>query len=264
MKIIVTGHKGFIGSNLKKELEKKYEVVGVEIEDLPNLSTILHDTKPNAIFHVGACSDTLNEQLDWMMETNWESTVLISNYCSQVNIPLIYSSTAAIYGDLHGYKNLYAWSKYTAEQHVVTNKQIALRYFNVYGPGEEHKGKMASVAYQSFTKHNNSVPVKLFPLNPRRDFVYIKDVVDANLFALKNYFKLEKKYYDVGVGKEESFEYVMDIMEIPYTYTEASEIPKNYQFNTVSNKDRWLKSWKPKYDLEKGLKEYKDYLCKSI
>lgn len=263
MKLIVTGYRGFIGSNLKRELEKKYDVLGVEVEDLPKLDKILNDYEPSAIFHVGACSNTLEQDVEMMMRLNWETTIIISEYCKKANIALVYSSTAAIYGDSEGKRNLYAWSKYAAEKYIIANKQIALRYFNVYGPGEEQKGRMASVAYQSFIKHKELLPVQLFPGNPRRDFVYVRDVVDANLFALKNYYKLDKKYYEVGSGKAESFEYVMELMEIPYTYTKPKAIPENYQFHTVSDKKGWMEGWKPKYDLEKGIKEYREYLCKT-
>ena len=264
MKIVVTGHEGFIGSNLKAELEKKYEVLGIELRDLPNLDDILETYKPSAIFHVGACSDTLQQDVELMMKLNWETTTLLSDYCKKLNIPMVYSSTAAIYGDDNSKRNLYAWSKHAGEKHVTANNQIALRYFNVYGPGEEHKGVMASIAYQSYTKHKQSTAVKLFPGQPRRDFVYVKDVVDANLYALKNYFKLEKKYYEVGVGKAETFEYILENLEIPFTYLGKEVVPKGYQYYTSSESMHWMKGWKPKYNLEKGLNEYKEYLCKTI
>lgn len=270
MNIVVTGHKGFIGRNLVKELEKKYTVYGFELENFQSrdwhstLNKQLHRIKPSAIFHVGAISDTLQTDVEFMMKYNWEVTTVFSDYCAQVNIPLIYSSTAAIYGDGNGNKNLYAWSKFAGEKHVIANEQIALRYFNVYGPGEEDKGTMASIAYQSFVKQKNSQEVKLFPGTPKRDFVYVGDVVNANIYALTNYFKLDRKYYDVGVGKANSFEYILEMMGIPFTYHQESQIPENYQFFTQSNESHWMKGWKPEYSIEKGMDQYNEYLHEKL
>jgi ADP-L-glycero-D-manno-heptose 6-epimerase len=114
----------------------------------------LNDYKVEGIFHVGACSNTLETDVNYMMTRNYESTKIISDFCSENDIPLIYSSSAANYGNNQEFpSNLYGWSKYVAEQHVIQNGGVALRYFNVYGPGEEHKGKMSSVAYQMMMKH---------------------------------------------------------------------------------------------------------------
>lgn len=270
MSILVTGHKGFIGRNLKAELEKSYTVYGLELEDFDcenwqdKLNKFLVEKKPSAVFHVGAISDTLQTDLEFMMKYNWEVTTILSDYCAQVDIPLIYSSTAAIYGDVHGNKNLYAWSKFAGEKHVIANYQIALRYFNVYGPGEEGKGKMSSIAYQSFVKFENNEEIKLFPGNPKRDFVYIKDVVNANIYALKNYFKLDRKFYDVGVGNANTFEYILEIAGIPFSYEDEAKIPKNYQFFTQSDRNNWMKGWSPNYSLEDGIKEYKEYYYEKL
>lgn len=270
MNIIVTGHKGFIGRNLAKKLSENHSVYGIEIKDLDcenwqsALYSITKKYKPTAIFHVGAISNTLHTDIETIMKYNWEATTIFSDYCAKVNIPLIYSSTAAIYGDTNGNKNLYAWSKYAGEKHVIANKQIALRYFNVYGPGEEDKGNMASIAYQSYIKHGNKEKVRLFTGNPKRDFVYIDDIVNANIYALTNYFKLDRKYYEVGVGEVNTFEYILEIMNIPYSYYDKSKIPGNYQFFTQSNREKWMKGWKPEYSLEKGLEKYKDYLHEKL
>lgn len=273
MKVLVTGDQGFIGSNLKKalELNEDYKVYGLDKElfDSPNwkqeLELYLDKVCFDAIFHVGACADTLNQDVEYMMTRNYESTVIISNWAKQDGTAVIYSSSAANYGDPKGKRNLYAWSKYAAEEHVIANGQIALRYFNVYGPGEEHKGKMASVAYQMFVKHKNGEAIKLFPGRPKRDFVYIQDVVNANLQALWNYDELAGVWwYDIGSGEANSFESVLEHLDIPYTYTDESEIPTNYQMFTQANKQYMLPGWKPKYTLEKGLKLYKEYLCKTF
>jgi ADP-L-glycero-D-manno-heptose 6-epimerase len=272
IKALLTGSKGFIGQNLKIELIKQgfdvseinediFDSNGWKVELLLQLIRI----KPEVIFHVGACSDTLEKDVNYMMILNFEFTKMLVDWSLQNDSKLIYSSSAASYGEnnLHP-SNLYGWSKYVAEQYVITNNGIGLRYFNVYGPKEEHKGKMASVAYQSYVKNMNGEECKLFPKKPTRDFVYVKDIVSANMFAFLNYNELNKKYYDVGSGESRSFEDVLDNLDIPYTYHDEKMIPQGYQFFTCSDKDKWMTGWKPEYNLEKGLKDYKSYLELSI
>lgn len=267
-KVLLTGSEGFIGKNLKEELESRgYEISEIN-EDIfdskswkVDLLLFLERTKPEVIFHVGACSDTLEQNVNYMMILNYEFTKELVDWSMQNNSQLIYSSSAASYGEEGLYpSNLYGWSKYVAEQYVISNNGIALRYFNVYGPKEEHKGKMASVAYQSFVKNLDGQKCKLFPKKPTRDFVYVKDVVSANLFASENYRELNKKYYDVGSGESRSFEDVMNNLEIPFEYHHEEVIPKGYQFYTCSDKTKWMPNWKAEYNLEKGIKDYKGYL----
>ena len=174
---------------------------------------------------------------------------------------MIYASSASVYG-IDGTKptNLYGWSKYVAEDYVRLNGGIGLRYFNVYGPGEENKGKMASVAYQMFIKNIKGEKITLFPKKPQRDFVYIKDVISANIFAMENYHENMGQWYEVGSGDARTFEDVLDILEIPYTYHNEKDIPKGYQFHTKSNSENWMVGWTPQYNLEKGLKDYLIFL----
>ncbi len=152
--------------------------------------------------------------------------------------------------------------KYVGEGYVISNGGIALRYFNVYGPGEENKGKMASVAYQMFIKNIKGEKITLFPKKPQRDFVYIKDIVSANIHALKNYEELSGKYYEVGSGTARTFEDVLNNMGIEYGYTSEDVIPNGYQFYTCSDKSKWMNGWESKWDLEMGIKDYKEYLKK--
>ena len=135
-----------------------------------------------------------------------------------------------------------------------TSRFIALRYFNVYGQGEQNKGRMASVAFQS---HRNG-KFRLFPGEPKRDFVYIKDVVDATIYPLFNH--VNPGVYEVGSGEARTFEDVLNIMNVKYTYRKRSDIPKGYQFFTKANKNEFMDGWEPIYNLEKGLEEYKEYL----
>jgi ADP-L-glycero-D-manno-heptose 6-epimerase len=263
MKAIITGTKGFIGKNLLNRLSNDYECFEINEDIFDNvdwtktLFDVLEDSLCHVIFHVGACSDTMNTDVNYMMTRNYEFTRIISEFCAGHDIPLIYSSSAANYGVNDKYpSNLYGWSKYTSEQHVIQNGGVALRYFNVYGPGEENKGRMASVAYQMIMKKNNGEPIKLFPLKPKRDFVYIDDVIEANIHAYKNYDEYRFSFFEVGSGESREFEDMMIILGLEYTYTSITDIPEGYQFFTKSDKTRWMSNWEPKFNLEDGLTEY--------
>lgn len=265
MKILITGTEGFIGRNLLNELSDKYEIYTLEESDLSSdwKSKVenFFGLNLSVVFHVGACSDTLEQNVNYMMFLNYEVTKYLTDLCSEYNIPIIYSSSAANYGINNEYpSNLYGWSKYTGEGYVTSNNGIALRYFNVYGPGEEDKGRMSSVAYQMFLKHKKSEDIKLFPKKPKRDFVYIKDVISANLYAFKNFNTLSGKWYEVGSGNANLFEDILEYMDFDYSYHDESIIPNGYQFYTCSDKSKWMDGWFPKYDLKSGITDYLKYL----
>jgi ADP-L-glycero-D-manno-heptose 6-epimerase len=267
MRILITGTDGFIGKNLLNELKDDNDILEINegifdsddwINDLHNQ---LNSFKPEVIFHVGACSDTLEQNVNYMMVVNYLFTQKLSDWCKLFNCKMIYSSSAANYGvnQIHP-SNLYGWSKFVGEQYVVLNGGIGLRYFNVYGPLEENKGKMSSVAYQMLEKQKEGQEIKIFPNKPQRDFVYVKDVISANLYALNHYFDLNSKWYEVGSGDARTFEDVLDILDISYSYHEENKIPKGYQFFTKSNEDKWMNGWKPIFKIDNGLIEYKKYL----
>ena len=268
MKILITGTKGFIGSNLLKNLQKNKENIFLEInEDFlisekwqTEIFQKLDEFRPEVIYHIGACSDTLETNVQYMMLTNFEFTKCLVDWCQNQKVPLVYSSSAANYGsEGKTPSNLYAWSKYTAECYVNANGGISLRYFNVYGPRENHKGRMASVIYQAIIhKKNSHAKFKLFPKRPLRDFVYVDDVVNANIYAFENYEKLKGNFYDVGSGNAEPFEKILEILQIDYHYCDENQIPNGYQFYTCSNKEKWMSGWEPKFDLESGIKKYVD------
>jgi len=264
MKICVTGNKGFIGKALQTELEKRAGLVVVPIEEWifdrepwqPRLKEYIEKLSPNAVFHVGACADTMNTNVNYMMTRNVESTMILADWCRGNNVPMIYSSSAAVEGS-HGHpETLYAWSKYLGEKYVVACGGIALRYFNVYGSSEAHKGKMASIAFQSYKKDKWGEKVLLFPKKPHRDFVYVNDVVSANIHAWQNYDKLDKTWYHVGSGQTRTFEDVLDLMQIPFDYTSEDKIPYNYQYLTEADSKRFMEGWNPLYPLEEGIKDY--------
>jgi nucleoside-diphosphate-sugar epimerase len=179
-------------------------------------------------------------------------TADLAEFCQRESIPLIYSSSAAIYGNSYpdpSPLNLYAWSKYLGERFVTAAGGVSLRYFNVYGATEYKKLNMASVATQAFLRFRNSKrPFHLFPGKPKRDFIHVSDVVTANLAAL-DLCQTEQLHYprvfDVGTAETMTFEEVLDLMEVPYIYTASDSVPAGYQWETKARKDRWIPNWKP-------------------
>ncbi|MDN7132020.1 ADP-glyceromanno-heptose 6-epimerase [Halomonas sp. MC140] len=181
--------------------------------------------KIEAIFHEGACSDTTEWDGHYMMENNFEYSKVLLNYCEQQGIPFLYASSAATYGGSEVFKeapecekplNVYGYSKLLFDQHVrsrwseLTTQVVGFRYFNVYGPREQHKGKMASVAYHNHLQVRNDETLKLFGAYggyeagmQSRDFVYVGDVVDVNLWFLDNPDK--SGIFNLGTGRAEPF-----------------------------------------------------------
>lgn len=265
--VLVTGKNGFIAKNLIKELESKGYIVTtidynnkvVDIKD--EIYNLLNKHRFDGVFHVGACSDTLETDANYMMSRNYESTKAYADWCELNDKKFIYSSSAANYGVNNLYpSNLYGWSKYVGEDYTKRTGGIALRYFNVYGEGEEHKKKMASVAYQMFVSDKKNKTILLFPGSPKRDFVYVKDIVDSNIFAYENYEKLRGKHYDVGSGEARTFEEMLNLMNIEYQLTDWPAIPKGYQFYTKADPNKFMPGWSPKYNLELGIESYLKYL----
>lgn len=255
MNTLITGHKGFVGKNLSTRFDK---FIGIDEEYTQiDLYNILDELELDVIFHIGACSDTLNTDIQFMMRRNYLSTKWIMDWCKDNNVKMIYSSSASIYGS-NGIEptNVYGWSKLIGEDYVLSNGGVALRYFNVYGPGEEHKGYMSSIIYQNYNKEL----VKLFPGNPSRDFVYIDDVVNANLHCLNNFDSLKGRWFEVGTGQSITFETIFGNLGIKVEYKDISEIPNGYQFYTKSNQKNWMPNWKPTIFIEEGVKRYLDYL----
>jgi ADP-L-glycero-D-manno-heptose 6-epimerase len=255
MRAAITGYRGFIGRRLLSFFELSMGIDEGHTKD--ELYSQLDYFKPDVVFHIGACSNTLITNVNYIMQTNYISTKWIADWCYDNKVKLIYASSAAVYG-IDGTKptNLYGWSKLIGEDYVINKGGIALRYFNVYGPGEEHKGNMASMIYQNIKKKI----VKLFPNKPKRDFVYIDDVTNANVYALVNYNKLKGKWYEVGSGESSLFETIFDEIGIEYEYLNETDIPMGYQFQTLSLKENWMPGWKPKINLKAGIKRYKKYL----
>ena len=255
MKIILTGAKGFIGSNVLKALKSRGDYVYQIHQDKNqwenDLELVNQVKNCDGIFHIGAISDTTLQDCNEMLYWNYTLSKKLFDLARKYDKKVVYSSSAATYGLGNGIPtNIYGWSKQLAEEYGLkaNEKFVALRYFNVYGPGEQHKGKMASVAYQAYKKGSFT----LFPKNPKRDFIYIDDVVAANLAA----FKLDRGVFDVGYGEATPFEDLVSGMGIEFNYTTEDKIPGWYQFYTCADKNIRIPGWEPKYNVKQGTKNY--------
>lgn len=199
----------------------------------------------DAIFHEGACSDTTEWDGHYMMENNFEYSKVLLNYCEALGIPFLYASSAATYGGSEVFKeapehekplNVYGYSKLLFDQHVrsrwdeLTTQVVGFRYFNVYGPREQHKGKMASVAYHNHLQIRNGETLKLFGAYggyeagmQSRDFVFVGDVVDVNLWFLDN--PHASGIFNLGTGRAEPFKAIGEAVIDFYGQGEIDYIP---------------------------------------
>ena len=251
MTIIVTGAAGFIGSNIIKALNVRgiTDIVAVDnlsrSEKFKNLAECeishyldkhefirqlrehaLPYEEIKAVFHDGACSDTMNHDGLYMMDNNYQYSVDVLDWCQDERIPFIYASSAAVYGkgeifreerELEKPLNIYGYSKFLFDQVVrrymqagLTAQVVGFRYFNVYGQHEQHKERMASVAFHHFHQYREHGYVNLFGSNDgydngeqSRDFVSVEDVVKVNLFFLDNP-KLNG-IFNLGTGRSQPF-----------------------------------------------------------
>lgn len=249
MYIAVTGAAGFIGSNLVKALNARgdYEVLAVDdltqgdkfvnladcdIADYIDREAFLRglgegtfDGALAAISHQGACSDTTETNGRYMMQNNYQYSRELLEYCTDEEIPYIFASSAAVYGAGPEFRedraceaplNVYGYSKFLFDQYVRRNwdqrtaQVVGLRYFNVYGEREQHKARMASVAFHFFNQYRASGRVRLFEGSggyadggQRRDFVSVEDAVAVNLFFIDHPGK--SGIFNVGTGVAQSF-----------------------------------------------------------
>jgi len=244
---IVTGAAGFIGSRLVEGLnrrgiteiiavdnlsqgEKFRNLAGCEIADYVDQSQLIaslekYEGAVEAILHQGACSDTMESDGRYMMENNYSYSRRLLDWCQEEEIPLLYASSASVYGAGPDYReeracerplNVYAYSKFLFDQVVrgmlreSTAQVVGLRYFNVYGPNEAHKGRMASVAYHAYRQLLAEGKVKLFVGSDgyrdgeqRRDFIHVDDCVALNLWFLER--RGVSGIFNCGTGRAQTF-----------------------------------------------------------
>jgi len=237
MKILVTGHKGFIGSNLMKLLQDEgHEVTGFEWGDeFPGYD---FDT----VMHLGAISSTDEKNVDKILEQNYEFSVWLVNACNNYGINFQYASSASVYGLGNDFsenaavepKTPYAWSKYLFERYLKTKTFTitiqGFRYFNVYGNGEQHKSQPSP--YEMFSRQPH---IKLFvgSGNIKRDFVHVDKVIRTHVEFLK---VPESGVWNIGSGRATSFLEVAQTFNKPIEYVDIPDkLKAGYQYYTCAD-----------------------------
>ncbi len=249
MTYIVTGAAGFIGSNIVKALnqrgikdivavdnltkaDKFKNLVDCEIAEYVDKKNFLEVVESgelggdvDAVFHQGACSDTMETDGRYMMENNYRYSLSMLDWCLEEGVPLMYASSASVYGDGKEFRedrsfeaplNVYGYSKFLFDQAVrermdgASSQVAGFRYFNVYGPRESHKARMGSVSFHFFNQYQATGKVRVFEGTDdyghgeqRRDFVSVEDVVKVNLFFLDN--QHVSGIFNLGTGRSQSF-----------------------------------------------------------
>lgn len=254
------------------------------------------EVKINVVVHLGACSATTEKNGDFLLKNNYEYTKKLWNYCTRNDINYIYASSAATYGDgENGYDddiykiekllplNKYGYSKHIFDLWALKQKEtpkqwVGLKFFNVYGPNEYHKERMASVVYHAYNQALKDKEVKLFKSYKEeykdgyqlRDFVYIKDVVKIIHFFIETEGK--SGIYNVGTGQADSFYNLafstmtsMGIIPIIKFVDMPDDLKNKYQYFTEAKMSKLREvGYKEKlYSLSEGVKDYvQNYLLK--
>ncbi|MEF3280658.1 MAG: ADP-glyceromanno-heptose 6-epimerase [Elusimicrobiota bacterium] len=303
MKYLVTGGAGFVGSNIAKALsdERKEDVVVVDNFSSGNFKNLIGFNgdviaddilsnkwwgkvgKVDAIFHQAAITDTTVMDQKLMMDVNVEGFRNILEYALKYDIrQIIYASSAAVYGNspcpmteeqTPTPENIYGFSKAIMDniakdyiKRFPKLKIIGLRYFNVYGPGEFFKGKFASMIYQLYLQMKEGKKPRIFKYGEQmRDFVYIKDVVNANLLALECETSV---IVNIGTGVPENFNYVIECLNkaLKTSYDiEYFENPYSFYQNKTQADLKRAKAhlnYRPSWPLDRGITDYINTISK--
>ncbi|MBW4038401.1 MAG: ADP-glyceromanno-heptose 6-epimerase [Acidobacteria bacterium] len=313
--IVVTGAAGFIGRNVVAELnargeeeillvdelgkdEKWKNLVGLRYEDIVSPEEFLGLIEDGAfadaraVIHLGACSATTEKDADYLLRNNYQYTRVLCNWTQANEIRFVYASSAATYGDgARGYDdddattetleplNMYGYSKqmfdlWALKQGLFENI-VGLKYFNVFGPYEDHKGDMRSVVAKSYEQIRATGMVKLFKSykpeyedgEQMRDFLYVKDAVDVTLHFAMQSAAAPGGLFNCGTGKARTWvdlaKGVFAAMELP-PKIEFIEMPHalqgKYQYFTQANdaKLRQAGYTKAFTSLEEGIRQYVD------
>ena len=302
--IVVTGGAGFIGSNIVKGLNEAGEEDILVVDNLSKAEKHLNlnsrsivdyidkdeflqklNTFQNvsAIFHQGACSSTTEQDGKYMMSNNYEYSKTLLNHCLENSIDFLYASSASVYGNgKDGFVekreaeyplNVYGFSKFAFDNYVrrvlpqVKSQVLGLRYFNVYGPQENHKGRMASVAFHLFQQLQETGKMKLFEGSRifRRDFIHVADTVKINLHF---YESKTSGIFNAGTGKARSFEDIATTLQSLHGSGEIEIIPfpedlhGKYQEFTEAGLEKLSAAGYSKefMSLEEGVQQYYEQL----
>lgn len=284
--IILTGAGGFIGSVVLGYLNSQRVTDIIIVDDLPyenqyknligkqynRLVSIddidVIDENITGVIHIGANANTLETNWSSIYATNVKSTRKWNVFCKQRKIPFIFTSSASVYGNGAGPMNQYAFSKLLSENEV---EGVVLRLFNVYGPNEYHKGRMASTILHWFNQIKETEEIKIFEnsKNYFRDFVWVEDIAKTIYhFMFENY---QPGIYDLGSGSSMDFETVADLV-ISNTnkgkkrfVDMPDDLKKQYQINTLADTKSLTKSGldvKSFTQVHEGIAAYIDYLAK--
>jgi len=282
--------------------EKWKNLMGLKYADIFHkddfIEMVLEDVIPfqvEAIIHLGACSSTTQKDADYLLHNNFKYTQALAEFTLEKGARFIYASSAATYGDgSKGYiddetkldelqpLNMYGYSKHMfdlwARKENIAKEIVGVKYFNVYGPNEYHKGDMRSVIHKAYGQVKEAGKVKLFKSylkdckdgEQMRDFIYVKDVVDMTLHFLKN--KSVNGLFNAGTGKARSWvdlvTALFNAMKVPVNieFIDMPEILKGkYQYFTEADitKLRNVRYDKPISSIEEGVKDYvQNYLMK--
>lgn len=276
---VVTGSRGMIGGQLLEYLTSTGKdtrtLDRVDIDSCDNQEILVKKIddlvkSSDGVFHVGAMADTSDFSAE-VMYYNYHITKLIADSCCRWDKKLVFSSTQMVTGRKElGYpENIYGWSKVACEDYITMKlgnydswRSILLRYTNVYGPGESHKGKTASLAYQAYI----SKEIELW--DAKRDFVYVKDVVFANVYAMtsnritKAHLMESGGIYWVGSGNSErAYDFVRGMGEdINIIKKTEDDAPPWFQWEVSCDSNNFMPGWKPDFDIKTGTKDYVYYL----